>query len=152
MEKAVADIKQIKGVITERNRLHKACMDILVYFDGKENDLLSTNDEPQWDVDYVRNTLQNATGKESKMHDPPWSWEKVDGSYMIYNDNIEIARINNSSYLDQKAVAKIIAAAPELLEALKEARDDIAFLREGDENLNKLLEYYDEIINKAEKK
>jgi len=53
-------------------------------------------------------------------------------------------------WVDYNQQNPLFSAALELLTALKEARDDIAFLRDGDENLRKLLGYYDGIIHKAE--
>jgi len=48
-----------------------------------------------------------------------------------------------------KANAQLIAAAPDMLQALQEAREDIAFLRDGDDGLPELLAHYDAVIAKA---
>jgi hypothetical protein len=61
---AMASVKQFRGMVRERNKLYAACCDILEYLNKVEDSLLQENQEPQWDVDYVRNTLENAINNE----------------------------------------------------------------------------------------
>ena len=43
-----------------------ALKDVLAYFDEKENNLLQLNIEPQWDVDYIRNTIENVLSNKKE--------------------------------------------------------------------------------------
>jgi hypothetical protein len=68
--KITPEIEANARLIAAAPELLEACEDIMAYFDQKENDILANTTAgviPQWDVDYVRNTLADAIAKaESK--------------------------------------------------------------------------------------
>jgi hypothetical protein len=51
---------RITEILDKKNSDERTALrDVLAYFDEKENNLLQLNTEPQWDVDYIRNTIEN---------------------------------------------------------------------------------------------
>jgi hypothetical protein len=65
-KEAMVGVTQFRGMVRERNKLHTACHDVLEHLNSVEDELLHLKKEPQWNVDYVRNTLEQAKNEEIK--------------------------------------------------------------------------------------
>ena len=65
-KEARVGVTQFRGMVRERNILYCACRDVLEHLNSVEDELLHLKKEPQWNVDYVRNTLEQAINEEKK--------------------------------------------------------------------------------------
>jgi len=63
-EHTQASLKQIRGLVKQRNKLYSACKDVLQKFNEFEEHLMPVlSEEDNNYIDFIRNTLENAVKK-----------------------------------------------------------------------------------------